>query len=130
MVAALGIDPWIVILFEAGLNASAVYTHGNVRLPQGWTRPALGFLHARHAPRPPLDDPEETNSNFGFFLSVWDRACGTMRQSPAKGQQASSSALPSIAIRPGSGFWRYPADAVSLDRARLPVHAGGKSEIA
>ena len=58
VVAALGIDPWIVILFEAVLNASAVYTHGNVRLPHRLdASAALGVLHAGHASYPPLDDP-------------------------------------------------------------------------
>ena len=88
VVAALGVDPWIVILFEAVLNASAVYTHGNVRIPHrldatlrwAFCTPDMHRIHHSTI-------PEETNSNFGFFLSVWDRACGTMRQAPAKGQQ-------------------------------------------
>ena len=38
----------------------------------------------------------ETNSNFGFFLSIWDRLCGTFVQSPAKGQDAMELGLPSL----------------------------------
>ena len=87
IVTVLGIDPWIVILFEAVLNASAVYTHGNVRVPERldamlrWAFCTPDMHRVHHSVI-----PEETNSNFGFFLSVWDRACGTMRQGPAKGQ--------------------------------------------
>jgi sterol desaturase/sphingolipid hydroxylase (fatty acid hydroxylase superfamily) len=86
VVAALGVDPWVVILFEAVLNASTVYTHGNIRVPErldtilrwAFCTPDMHRIHHSVV-------PEETNSNFGFFLSVWDRACGTMRQAPAKG---------------------------------------------
>src|SRR4051794_37422145 len=87
IVVALGADPWIVILFEAVLNASAVYTHGNVRVPERLdTLLRLAFctpdMHRIHH----SVIPDETNSNFGFFLSIWDRACGTMRQAPTLGQ--------------------------------------------
>ena len=87
IVALLGIDPWVVVLFEAVLNASAVYTHGNIRIPErldailrwAFCTPDMHRVHHSTV-------PEETNSNFGFFLSVWDRGCGTLRQAPAKGQ--------------------------------------------
>lgn len=87
VVAALGVDPWVVILFEAVLNASSVYTHGNVRVPERldavlrwlFCTPDMHRVHHSIV-------PEETNSNYGFFLSVWDRACGTMRHAPARGQ--------------------------------------------
>jgi sterol desaturase/sphingolipid hydroxylase (fatty acid hydroxylase superfamily) len=88
IVVALGVDPWIVILFEAVLNASAVYTHGNFRVPErldallrlAFCTPDMHRVHHSVI-------ADETNSNFGFFLSIWDRGCGTMRQAPAKGQE-------------------------------------------
>jgi hypothetical protein len=78
IVLALGIDPWVVVLFEAVLNASAVYTHGNYALP----------VKLDHAIRKVFCTPdmhrvhhsiirEETDSNYGFFLSIWDRMFGT-----------------------------------------------------
>lgn len=87
LVAALGVDPWVVVIFEAILNASAVYTHGNIRMPESIDRrlrwlfctPDMHRVHHSVI-------PEETNSNFGFFLSIWDRLCGTMRHAPVKGQ--------------------------------------------
>lgn len=86
LVAALGVDPWVVVLFEAVLNAAAVYTHGNIRIPERIDQ-ALRYLfctpdmhRVHHSVL-----PEETNSNFGFFLSIWDRLCGTMRHAPALG---------------------------------------------
>jgi sterol desaturase/sphingolipid hydroxylase (fatty acid hydroxylase superfamily) len=87
LVAALGVNPWVVIVFEAVLNASAVYTHGNIRIPEKvdhvlrWLFCTPDMHRVHHSVI-----PEETNSNFGFFLSVWDRLCGTMRHAPAKGQ--------------------------------------------
>ena len=87
IVALLGIDPWVVVVFEAVLNASAVYTHGNIRIPERldarlrWALCTPDMHRVHHSVI-----PEETNSNFGFFLSVWDRGCGTLRQAPAKGQ--------------------------------------------
>lgn len=95
VVLALGADPWIVVLFEAVLNASAVYTHGNIRLPERADRllrllfctPDMHRVHHSVIPR-------ETHSNFGFFLSVWDRLFGTMRHAPERGHAGMEIGLP------------------------------------
>jgi sterol desaturase/sphingolipid hydroxylase (fatty acid hydroxylase superfamily) len=87
VVAALGIDPWVVLVFEAVLNASATFTHGNIRLPQGLDQalrtvictPDMHRIH--HSVL-----RSESDTNFGFFLSIWDRLCGTFRRDPARGQ--------------------------------------------
>lgn len=86
VVAAFGIDPVAVLLFEAVLNASAMFTHGNIRIP-GKLDTFLRYLictpdmhrvhHSIH--------PREANSNFGFFLSIWDRFLGTMQHAPKDG---------------------------------------------
>lgn len=87
LVAALGISPWTVVIYEAVLNAAAVYTHGNIRIPSKldhtlrWLFCTPDMHRVHHSVI-----PEETNSNFGNFLSVWDRLCGTMRRDPVKGQ--------------------------------------------
>jgi sterol desaturase/sphingolipid hydroxylase (fatty acid hydroxylase superfamily) len=107
IVLALGIDPWVVVLFEAVLNASAVYTHGNYALP----------VKLDHAIRKVFCTPdmhrvhhsiirEETDSNYGFFLSVWDRMFGTYRQEPALGQQAVVLGLPEYQNRATPDFWQ------------------------
>ncbi len=95
LVAAVGIDPWVVVAFEAVLNASALFTHGNIRLPARLDRalrlvlvtPDMHRIHHSVV-------VEETNSNFGFFLSVWDRLCGTARRDPAAGHVAMTLGLP------------------------------------
>jgi sterol desaturase/sphingolipid hydroxylase (fatty acid hydroxylase superfamily) len=87
LAAVLGIDPWAVILFEAVLNASAVLTHANVGLPERvdtvlrWVVCTPDMHRVHHS-----IVRAETDSNYGFCLSVWDRLFGTMRHAPAAGQ--------------------------------------------
>ncbi|MFO1171242.1 MAG: sterol desaturase family protein [Hyphomicrobiaceae bacterium] len=87
LVAALGANPWVVVAFEAVLNGFSVFTHANIHLPEPLDRvlryvvctPDMHRVHHSIIRK-------ETDTNFGFFLSIWDRACGTMRHAPAKGQ--------------------------------------------
>jgi sterol desaturase/sphingolipid hydroxylase (fatty acid hydroxylase superfamily) len=87
-VLLLGATPWAVLAFEIVLNASSVFNHGNVAIPERWDRwlrwgivtPDMHRIH--HSAR-----IVETNSNFGFSVSWWDRLCGTYRAEPALGQE-------------------------------------------
>jgi sterol desaturase/sphingolipid hydroxylase (fatty acid hydroxylase superfamily) len=87
VVVLLGAVPWAVVAFEVLLNAAAVFNHGNVALPERldrWLRwivvtPDMHRVH--HSTR-----VVETNSNFGFSVSWWDRLCGTYRAQPVLGQ--------------------------------------------
>ena len=87
VVVALGAPTLAVILFEIVLNASAVFTHANLRIPPS-VDTALRYLictpdmHRVHH----SIERSETDSNYGFFLSVWDRLFRTMRVAPARGQ--------------------------------------------
>ena len=86
VVVLLGAVAWAVIAFEVILNASSVFNHGNVALPERldhglcWllVTPDLHRIH--HSTR-----VVETTANFGFALSWWDRLCGTYRPHPALG---------------------------------------------
>jgi len=83
----LGAVPWAVVAFEIILNASSVFTHGNVALPESfdhwlcWVLVTPDMHRIHHSTR-----VVETNSNFGFSVSWWDRLCGTYRAAPALGQ--------------------------------------------
>jgi sterol desaturase/sphingolipid hydroxylase (fatty acid hydroxylase superfamily) len=88
VVAAVGPPVLGVLLFEVLLNATSMFNHGNVRLPLGPDRvlravlvtPDMHRVHhslLRH----------ETNSNFGFCLSCWDRLLGTYRAQPTAGHE-------------------------------------------
>lgn len=86
VVILLGLTPAAVILFELLLSISAIFTHANLRLPAGLDRrlrwlictPDMHRIH--HSVYQP-----ETDSNYGFFLSIWDRAFGSYRHQPADG---------------------------------------------
>ena len=89
LVAAIGADPWAVIIFEVILNGTSLFNHGNVRIFPKLERVLRFFIvtpemHRVHH----STNASETNTNFGFSLSVWDRLCCTYRQSPAKGHLA------------------------------------------
>lgn len=86
VILALGPPVLAVLLFEVVLNAAAMFNHANVRIPHALER-ALRWLivtpdmhRVHHSVL-----PNETNSNFGFNLSLWDRLFGTYRAQPAKG---------------------------------------------
>ncbi|CAD6871804.1 sterol desaturase family protein [Methylomonas fluvii] len=74
LVLLLGVDPLAVIAFEVILNGCALFNHGNVGLPPALERglrylivtPDMHRIH--HSAFQP-----ETDSNYGFSLSCWDR---------------------------------------------------------
>lgn len=86
IIIALGAPAVAVLVFEVILNATAMFNHANVRIPgrvDGIARwlivtPDMHRIH--HSV-----DRVETDSNFGFNLSVWDRLLGTYRAAPAAG---------------------------------------------
>lgn len=77
---ALGAPPEAVLVFEALVNAFALFNHANWRLPAriervlGWLVVTPGLHRVHHSVR-----PTETDSNFGFCLSLWDRLFSTFR---------------------------------------------------
>ena len=86
VVTALGAPALAVLLFEVLLNATSMFNHGNVALPQRIDRilrwmvvtPEMHRVHHSVTAR-------ETNSNFGFNLPWWDRLLGTYRDQPEAG---------------------------------------------
>jgi len=78
-----------VVIFEVLLNATAMFNHGNVRLPQGVDRVVRWFLVTpdMHRVHHSVED-DEANSNFGFSLPWWDRLFGTYRDQPRGGHEA------------------------------------------
>jgi len=94
VVAALGAPPIAVLIFEVALNATAMFNHGNVRLPERLDRylrwivvtPDMHRVHHSVVPR-------ETNSNFGFNLPWWDRLLGTYCAQPTAGHEGMTIGL-------------------------------------
>jgi sterol desaturase/sphingolipid hydroxylase (fatty acid hydroxylase superfamily) len=83
VVIVVGISPQGLVVFEAVMLACAQFQHANVRLPGHleaglwWTLvpPAMHRIH--HTPT-----REDTNSNYGTILTVWDWLLGTVRRHP------------------------------------------------
>ncbi|MCT4655902.1 MAG: sterol desaturase family protein [Cohaesibacter sp.] len=85
-IIVLGAPAMAVFAFEAVLNAAALFNHANVRFAPRLDA-ALRLLivtpdmhRVHHSVR-----PEETNSNYGFNLSIWDRWFGTYIAQPKAG---------------------------------------------
>jgi len=77
-----------VMVFEVLLNATAMFNHANVRLPPAADRLLRLFvvtpdMHRVHH----SVEEHETNSNFGFNLSLWDRLFRTYKAQPDAGHE-------------------------------------------
>lgn len=106
-IAALGPPVLAVLIFEVVLNAMSMFNHGNVRLPlwlDRWMRRVI-VTPDMHRVHHSIED-DETNSNFGFNLSLWDRLFGTYRDQPRAGHEGMT-----IGIR----RYREPNDVTRLD---------------
>lgn len=88
-ITALGLPALAVLVFEILLNACSMFNHANLRLP-----PGLDALVRQVIVTPDMHRvhhsviPGETNSNFGFCLSWWDRLLGTYQAQPVAGHDA------------------------------------------
>jgi len=80
-----------VVIFEVLLNATAMFNHGNVKLPFAIDRilRLLVVTPDMHRVHHSVED-DEANSNFGFNLPWWDRLFGTYRDQPRGGHEEMS----------------------------------------
>lgn len=80
VVIALGAPLMAIVIFEVALNGFSLFNHANIRLPQKWdSRLALFIVTQRlhrihHSQR-----MDESNSNFGFSVTWWDRIFGSYK---------------------------------------------------
>lgn len=86
-ITLIGAPPLAVFLFEVLLNAGALFTHANLRLPARWEARLRWLIvtpgmHRVHHSWERID----TDSNYGFNLSLWDRLFRTYRPEPAPGE--------------------------------------------
>jgi sterol desaturase/sphingolipid hydroxylase (fatty acid hydroxylase superfamily) len=83
VIAALGLPPIAVLAFEVLLNATSMFNHGNVRIPERIDRVLRRFVVTpdMHRVHHSIEE-DESNSNFGFNLPWWDRLFGTYREAP------------------------------------------------
>ena len=101
LVAALGPHPAAVVLSELLLAAASLFTHTDIALPARLDRalrrvivtPSMHRIHHSTI-------PAETNSNYGFNLSLWDRLFGSYR---------AHSKRPELQMPIGLSQWRDPS---------------------
>ncbi len=111
-----GISIVTVILFEILLNFSALFHHGNYALPRPidallrWfvITPDMHRIH--HSIK-----VKETNSNYGFFLSLWDRIFGSYCKAP----EAPARTMPI-----GIESFRQPSQQTLLSLIIQPIKKG------
>lgn len=95
IVVLLGPSVLGVIIFEILLNGSAMFNHANVRLPL-WLDKILRVLFVTpdmHRVHHSII-PSETNRNYGFFLSIWDRLFRSYIAQPIGGHADMTIGLP------------------------------------
>jgi len=121
VILLLGPPVVAVLIFEVILNALAMFNHGNIRLPLGVDRVLRWMIvtpdmHRVH--HSVLD--HETNSNFGFNLSIWDRLFGTYKAQPDLGHEGMDI---------GISIFRAPRDN-TLPQMLVQPFRGGADEYA
>lgn len=95
VIAILGAPPESVLVFEVILNSMAMFNHANIYIPPSFDKVLRYFvvtpdMHRIH--HSVLNN--ETNSNYGFNLALWDRIFGSYRKDPAAGQSQLTLGLP------------------------------------
>lgn len=106
-VAALGVPPVAIVVFEVLLNACAMFNHSNFRL-----RPDVNRLLQAIIVTPDMHRVhhsvvvKEQNSNFGFNLSIWDRIFATYHQADRGALDAMHIGLAEyMDLKPTRFFW-------------------------
>jgi sterol desaturase/sphingolipid hydroxylase (fatty acid hydroxylase superfamily) len=88
LIAALGADPWGVLIFELLLSLGSLFTHTDIALPRRLDRalrtvfvtPSMHRIHHSVIRC-------ETDSNYGFHLSLWDRLFRSYTSEPASDER-------------------------------------------
>lgn len=106
LVYLLGPAALAVLFFEVLLNATAIFTHANLRLA-GWLDRSLRLVlvtpdmhRIHHSAR-----RDEHDSNFGFALSLWDRMFRTYVSDPEAGHDQMTVGLEWQDDRPARLVW-------------------------
>ena len=93
-ITVLGPSVLAVVIFEVMLNATAMFNHGNIRLPVKLDGALRLFLVTPDMHRVHHSvESDESNSNFGFSLTWWDRLFGTYRAQARAPQESMTIGL-------------------------------------
>jgi len=82
----IGVNPVAIIVFEIILSSCALFNHSNVKLPlvfDKWLRLILVTPDMHRVHHSVIQ--AETDSNYGFSISIWDRIFGSYTDQPKQG---------------------------------------------
>ena len=86
IVVLLGAPAISVLIFEIVLNGAAMFNHSNIKLPLAFDRILRIFIVTPDMHRVHHSIiHNETDSNYGFNLAIWDRLFGTYIDQPKEG---------------------------------------------
>ncbi|MFL5041292.1 MAG: sterol desaturase family protein [Xanthobacteraceae bacterium] len=127
-VLAFGIPAIAVVIFEVALNATSMFNHSNVAMPERLDRIVRWLvvtpdMHRVHH----SIERRETDSNFGFNLPWWDRLFGTYRSAPAAGHVAMTLGIPIFRDRRELRLDRLLTQPFRNDQAAEPVSARSRA---
>lgn len=117
LITLLGPHPAAVLAFEVLLSAGSLFTHTDIALPRVLDRrlrwlvvtPSMHRIH--HSTR-----RAETDSNYGFHLSVWDRLFGSYTVEPAEDERRMPIGLEA---------WREPREQTLVSLLLNPFRTPG-----
>jgi sterol desaturase/sphingolipid hydroxylase (fatty acid hydroxylase superfamily) len=119
LIALLGAHPFGVLLFEILLSLGALFTHTDIAFPPSADRmlrwlvvtPSMHRIHHSVI-------REETDSNFSFHLSVWDRIFRSYRAAPSRDE---------VEMPIGLNAFRDPPDQTLLALLLQPFRSGERN---
>ncbi|MEQ1545946.1 MAG: sterol desaturase family protein [Methyloglobulus sp.] len=111
-IVLIGADPVAVIVFEIILNGAATFNHSNINIPEIINKKLCWLIvtpdmHRIHHSA----EPDETDSNYGFSISCWDRLCRTYK---------AKSRHPQTTLAIGLKAYRRQAELGFMALLRLP----------
>jgi sterol desaturase/sphingolipid hydroxylase (fatty acid hydroxylase superfamily) len=104
-IAAIGANPLAVVAFEVILNGAATFNHSNVNIPEAidkklrWLIITPDMHRIHHS-----TIANETDSNYGFSISCWDRLFNTYISEPVRPQTVMDIGLNSFREATKLGF--------------------------
>ncbi|MEQ8860978.1 MAG: sterol desaturase family protein [Pseudomonadales bacterium] len=129
LVVALGLSPWVLVIYEFLDVAVTLFSHSNLQVPaklDRWLRYVLVTpnLHRVHHSsfRP------ETDSNYGAVFPIWDVVFGTFRSETREPQEAMELGLEDVRGPAAQRLLGLLVSPLYRDLSRLDRRSAGGTE--